>query len=192
MLKGACNEKQKKHPRVRGEDGRLCRTAENESETPPRARGRHFLPAKSPAKSGNTPACAGKTSDFRQWCGSIKKHPRVRGEDLAEIGGTDTYKETPPRARGRLNMVENITFVYRNTPACAGKTFLFAFDAMNVIETPPRARGRLNMGGNITFVYGNTPACAGKTGTYCWEPALIYNILINCQTTSCDFFSQIN
>ena len=58
----ACgNSRQRKHPRVCGEDDLLLQTSNQNQETPPRMRGRLSLCAERLNLGGNTPAYAGKT-----------------------------------------------------------------------------------------------------------------------------------
>ena len=90
------------HPRMRGEDccGKGCDV--KVCGSPPHARGRHAGDDGAVLEYGITPACAGKTPVVAQSGRSAQDHPRMRGEDVAEI-------VAGPR--------EN-----RITPACAGKT----------------------------------------------------------------------
>ena len=73
----------RKHPRMRGEDGDAAENTLPVIETPPHARGRHWLSRLWGFGYGNTPACAGKTFGLqgRQAVGRKQKHPRMRGED---------------------------------------------------------------------------------------------------------------
>ena len=152
-----------KHPRLRGEDLFVVRAAVIVPETPPLARGRLSGAPRGTVTFGNTPACAGKTTE--------QERRRNR------------QRETPPLARGRLNRWMSGILRRRNTPACAGKTLqnqvqtdlwkkhprlrgedpLCSFAASWIAETPPLARGRLKNADSNRGYSGNTPACAGKT-----------------------------
>ena len=107
----------------------------------------------------------------------------MRGEDKASVADAKIADGSPPHARGRLlNEVKN-HWIYRITPACAGKTF-------SILETgreerdhprmrgedlsqhplcrgsegsPPHARGRPTSFVIRRSFFGITPACAGKT-----------------------------
>ena len=110
-----------KHPRVRGE-GRSSRAlARTPSETSPRARGRQELWKKAGFVRRNIPACAGKAY-FRESSNCLlQKHPRVRGEGVANRLTDVLNEETSPRARGRLFCFLFSLKGARNIPACAGK-----------------------------------------------------------------------
>ena len=69
-----------KHPRMRGEKFASDRTGEIAIETPPHARGKVFHALEESLKSGNTPACAGKSNDVLRFDDRARKHPRMRGE----------------------------------------------------------------------------------------------------------------
>ena len=113
-----------KHPRVRGEDLIASPGRSYPSETPPRARGRPGCDVRSDPRSGNTPACAGKTGPGGRITTHERKHPRVRGEDLTASPRTPHTWETPPRARGRPPSGSVKSSGNGNTPACAGKTLI--------------------------------------------------------------------
>ena len=154
-------------------------------ETPPLARGRRARLKALMLPAGNTPACAGKTADRVRNVGSSWKHPRLRGEDIAEAASDSCARETPPLARGRQRRYVRARHVQGNTPACAGKTEgidnvagalrkhprLRGEDCTGIPderkdeETPPLARGRHARRNAKLQRGGNTPACAGKTLT---------------------------
>ena len=91
---------------------------------------------------------------------------------------------TPPLARGILEYKLHRISVFRNTPACAGNTYLperkwnvrrehprlhgeyFVAPTENPAPcgTPPLARGILHHPARTMPRPGNTPACAGNTG----------------------------
>ena len=91
-----------KHPRLRGEDPLRWAFLALCLETPPLTRGRQPLEEELLLVSGNTPAYAGKTPKRRSVKGHSKKHPRLRGEDLAIAKAIARHEETPPLTRGRL------------------------------------------------------------------------------------------
>ena len=115
-------ERAGKHPHVRGEDHRAGRPLMTAMETPPRAWGRHVIEPETWAKVGNTPTCVGKTPDNPGPARCRRKHPHVRGEDLATVLTNDIECETPPRAWGRRVGPVTDDGPDRNTPTCVGKT----------------------------------------------------------------------
>ena len=98
-------EGRQKHPHVRGDDECVMSTYREESETPPRAWGRHPKGFGIALFCGNTPTCVGKTRTY---------------------GTAKGYGETPPRAWGRLKRAAEGRRLMRNTPTCVGKTFTIA------------------------------------------------------------------
>ena len=129
-----------KHPRMRGEDVIWRFRSSRSLETPPHARGRQLLNLKSLTQIRNTPACAGKTNRRHAKRRQGRKHPRMRGEDLAKTLMYSTLRETPPHARGRLDKAKDWAGRCRNTPACAGKTDKSVFLLLGKWKHP-RMRG---------------------------------------------------
>ena len=72
----------RKHPRLRGEDCLASRLRELLMETPPLTRGRRAGPRRSQMAVRNTPAYAGKTATEVDYSLGLRKHPRLRGEDI--------------------------------------------------------------------------------------------------------------
>ena len=70
-----------KHPRVCGEDFSPDVAISNNTETPPRMRGRRAVLNLGTALWRNTPAYAGKTCAAASGVYAFEKHPRVCGED---------------------------------------------------------------------------------------------------------------
>ena len=133
-----------KHPRLRGEDLYEIPELIRAAETPPLTRGRRTQRDGTAVPVGNTPAYAGKTTTGTSFVFFIRKHPRLRGEDLPGPGTETAPAETPPLTRGRL-LQEGIM--------------------SGGWETPPLTRGRLGVGCARDVRPGNTPAYAGKTSS---------------------------
>ncbi len=132
---------------------------------------------------GNTPTCVGKTVTHNINYTVIRKHPHLRGEDIALWLHQITFSETPPPAWGRLTHASNTRRLERNTPTCVGKTGLPQFGEswlgkhphlrgedsvsgvfwINAWETPPPAWGRPQASAAPSKKHGNTPTCVGKT-----------------------------
>ena len=72
----------KDHPRMRGEDAERRLLLECQRGSPPHARGRHLPRGCQVRRVWITPACAGKTSDWKSATDMAKDHPRMRGEDV--------------------------------------------------------------------------------------------------------------
>ena len=153
----------RKHPRLRGEDESIRFSSRNHSETPPLTRGRRRASPVGRARSRNTPAYAGKTTDPRRSAWRCRKHPRLRGEDPPKSKPTRSRWETPPLTRGRPSGFNAIGRGFGNTPAYAGKTLPPVAASLSSMETPPLTRGRHAKVDGGGLADGNTPAYAGKT-----------------------------
>ena len=112
----------KKHPHVRGEDTVQIYNDVLALETPPRAWGRLVRSDDTQGNRRNTPTCVGKTCWRRLSLSCCRKHPHVRGEDLAYTSHKAQLWETPPRAWGRPLRPPVPRIPVRNTPTCVGKT----------------------------------------------------------------------
>ena len=88
----------------------------------------------------NTPAYAGKTPLFGDFSESVRKHPRLRGEDLRARRFDLSDLETPPLTRGRPSEIPYEDGAARNTPAYAGKTESVDF-LLREARKHPRLRG---------------------------------------------------
>ena len=136
---------QRKYPRVRGEEPCARGSARVRAEIPPRARGREWEETAYATRAGNTPACAGKSGATSTQAKSLRKYPRVRGEEAPYDCGSCESQEIPPRARGRGYLGRGSVLGIGNTPACAGKS------AVTTLTSPrrqkyPRVRGEESNG----------------------------------------------
>ena len=87
----------------------------------------------------------------------------MRGEDVAKRLQRQVRLGSPPHARGRHPWWRASLSGERITPACAGKTWKWAFARVSSPGSPPHARGRLNEIASPVREVRITPACAGKT-----------------------------
>ena len=110
------------HPRVRGENSYICLFASSRAGTSPRARGKQVMVISGDSSPGNIPACAGKTPRGMLISDPQREHPRVRGENDQDLGYAIKREGTYPRARGKPHKFEGFHGLFRNIPACAGKT----------------------------------------------------------------------
>ena len=151
--------------------------------SPPRMRGKVYLPAYVFIIWGITPAYAGKrTWDFNERL-FRRDHPRVCGEKNACWGVPQTPLGSPPRMRGKGLLQVFIPEPLRITPACAGKRIngrvnqqderdhprvcgekgSSTFWSRNHSGSPPRMRGKVDDVPGGVLHRGITPACAGKS-----------------------------
>ena len=109
-----------------------------------------------------TPACAGKTFNYKIWAHSRQDHPRLRGENLHILCTFTKLIGSPPLARGKQFDTTDSSGAARITPACAGKTFYFCCSS-KTDKDHPRLRGE-----NIIFYFsrvddsGSPPLARGK------------------------------
>ena len=107
---------------MRGENGSRFDCYSGLTGTSPRARGKRQKGLSRNATRRNIPACAGKTHAFEGFAVIAMEHPRVRGENMVIAAFTEAAAGTSPRARGKLGLNPHAWRVWRNIPACAGKT----------------------------------------------------------------------
>ena len=110
------------HPRVCGENRCGISIQSVCAGSPPRVRGKPTTTRRGSRPRGITPACAGKTSRIREEMKQIEDHPRVCGENSGITLLRLTSRGSPPRVRGKPEMILRGTMVAGITPACAGKT----------------------------------------------------------------------
>ena len=128
------------HPRLRGENRQTKRTLAWDVGSPPLARGKPPITYPQPMTLRITPACAGKTFALDPPLASTPDHPRLRGENCCHLLLLASVPGSPPLARGKRITFKNLKDGRRITPACAGKTSVFA--CVRYLEKDhPRLRG---------------------------------------------------
>ena len=170
------------HPRVCGEKIEMPYELLLKEGSPPRVRGKARQQVLVQFQAGITPACAGKSPSRRQRMPHSRDHPRVCGEKSGSSLPTPQTIGSPPRVRGKVQLLQRGITRERITPAYAGKSagraatptrcrdhpracgekcppgkFFFM-----TVGSPPRVRGKVcpvNLSGERRRI---TPACAGK------------------------------
>ena len=114
------------HPRVCGKN--LVNTVLNpDSEgSPPRVREKPLESLVNQCVTGITPACAGKTHQRIILSCVGWDHPRVCGKNSSKLLDDVTSSGSPPRVREKRAVFRRNVQLMRITPACAGKTGLYA------------------------------------------------------------------
>ena len=132
--------KSQDHPRVCGENKDRMNLAEMIKGSPPRVRGKRKTIETYLQGGRITPACAGKTG--AQPCTALasEDHPRVCGENRVFPSGRQGVSGSPPRVRGKQELIQFVRSTARITPACAGKTDRFK-SAKKKVEDHPRVCG---------------------------------------------------
>ena len=88
----------------------------------PLARGKRLTPVINILTVRIIPACAGETSDAAGRVLNAADHPRLRGGNLEEFGGSVETFGSSPLARGKLSRSMPLRSRSRIIPACAGET----------------------------------------------------------------------
>ena len=134
-----------------------------------------------------TPACAGKSPSATQEAAWLRDHPRVCREKKPIWKNCSASSGSPPRVRGKVCDASDFGYVFRITPACAGKRGSIRKQngtvrdhprvcgekvrrlarIINCNGSPPRVRGKAKRITVPSASVGITPACAGKS---IWHP----------------------
>ena len=150
------------HPRSRGENPRSGWRSRPGSGSPPLARGKRGRYLRRGGDGRITPARAGKTNARSRLGQRVTDHPRSRGENVIPDGEQRGRPGSPPLARGKLWLDDDVECANRITPARAGKTSAFR----GCIAAPvdhPRSRGEnavVCVGVSVTG--GSPPLARGK------------------------------
>ena len=156
--------------------------AGSEWGSPPRVRGKAESFKDENGKVRITPACAGKRAPFQKKSTPGRDHPRVCGEKQRTLAVQDEPQGSPPRVRGKVQVVCCRCLTCGITPACAGKSSaLMQRSGTNGDHprvcgekralsrswaacggSPPRVRGKVDSPAQLRTGHGITPACAGK------------------------------
>ena len=175
------------HPRVCGEQVEFSGATPYDVGSPPRVRGTAKSGSLRSLSAGITPACAGNSLSLVLPCSAEKYHPRVCGEQLAQLGLVQSVKGSPPRVRGTVPSVAVNVPDKRITPACAGNSpvpsqppsphedhprvcgeQLFAsYPVASEVGSPPRVRGTETVYIDGFACSRITPACAGNSCISC-------------------------
>ena len=181
------------HPRVCGEQLRICSILCSDKGSPPRVRGTVFVENQKFCKIGITPACAGNSLPMLKLMHLCKDHPRVCGEQEEVDMGDRAQAGSPPRVRGTAVLFEKARRRSGITPACAGnrrvaqKVESVLWDHPRVCGeqvqvkfrrtmskgSPPRVRGTVSRYAGIPITEGITPACAGNSPFF-WSRSDVY------------------
>ena len=181
----SARRRERDHPRVCGEKAEKGALSCDCEGSPPRVRGKVRFPMLMILSARITPACAGKS--WRRWCwrATGKDHPRVCGEKTHFTYEEYSYMGSPPRVRGKASPSSSSPYLWRITPACAGKSLHSGLWRLGVGQmdhprvcgekppeqkagrleagSPPRVRGKGHRRQIIAMIMGITPACAGKS-----------------------------
>ena len=143
------------HPRVGGEKAKITPRLKRCRGSPPRGRGKVVRPDVVAKAAGITPAWAGKRASAAPAPSEIRDHPRVGGEKT--ICGTYWRPSTgsPPRGRGKAQLLCRRCRCMRITPAWAGKSGVD-------VEWPGANRDHPRVGGEKRWAAGPDRSISGS------------------------------
>ena len=130
--KSSKNIKNQDHPRACGENPIEQLRDTIKAGSPPRMRGKLALTATNHVQSRITPAHAGKTQKLHFIRCCFKDHPRACGENCQIVAQALEILGSPPRMRGKRQLMRYIICAMRITPAHAGKTKCFTAFAISI------------------------------------------------------------
>ena len=156
--------------------------------SPPRVRGRAYVNPKFQGMNRITPARAGKSLPWSFPRCTCKDHPRACGEESCLVPKNKCFGGSPPRVRGRADLVMQFCLKLGITPARAGKRAYLSAGSVQVKDhpracgeekdtlssrlkvqgSPPRVRGRDLCRSKQNLRARITPARAGKSGCSIW------------------------
>ena len=110
------------HPRVCGEQQQAAGARIRIDGSSPRVRGTAKPTGERPKRIRFIPACAGNSPVIRKDCVVPSVHPRVCGEQPAEVIDKRAKRGSSPRVRGTDPAASAIASFSRFIPACAGNS----------------------------------------------------------------------
>ena len=150
------------HPRMRGENGNIKNGRNVGPGSSPHARGKRMGHVLWSRRRRLIPACAGKTGACRREDLQAGAHPRMRGENLAEVPNSYAPNGSSPHARGKPIAICDKCQWRGLIPACAGKTSCW-WCWYSPRGAHPRMRGENFSITNIPSAHrGSSPHARGK------------------------------
>ena len=126
----------KDHPRIGGEKAELTAAVISAMGSPPRRRGKGYREFGIDISDRITPAQAGKSVAPRQKRSALWDHPRVGGEKLEKLVKGALLIGSPPRRRGKVDVLPEVHALVGITPAWAGKSDRFQVENIRFGDHP--------------------------------------------------------
>ena len=130
--------------------------------SPPPMRGKVALFERTPHELRITPAYAGKSMELSSNIMVSKDHPRLCGEKAStkawELWGTGS----PPPMRGKVRNAVYGVFVFRITPAYAGKSWIPITQFFNIQDHPRLCGEKCTRYFSMRQWLGSPPPMRGK------------------------------
>ena len=152
------------HPRVCGENARICKPLVVSFGSSPRVRGKLGGWGVCVGWRRLIPACAGKTGWWMRSISAPPAHPRVCGENRTRSGTCAWCTGSSPRVRGKREGLSAGVRIARAHPRVCGENPDNDPADMCADGSSPRVRGKRGDQGPPAGGGGLIPACAGKTG----------------------------
>ena len=156
----------KDHPRVRGEECKICLKMSLEIGSPPRARGRVVFLHVPVQALGITPARAGKSLSPKVMRYRSQDHPRACGEEPSTATVTEELEGSPPRVRGRGVWRLGRSAGGRITPARAGKSLPLSRSRCDRRDHPRACGEELDQYKNGLIPRGSPPRVRGRASRF--------------------------
>ena len=170
------------HPRVCGEKHLSASKTSSRQGSPPRMRGKDDQQKRKEKYGGITPAYAGKSLRCCLLVFLVRDHPRVCGEKVFTSCYMRWLWGSPPRMRGKADILHGFQRPVGITPAYAGKSLSCLINPPPAQDhprvcgeksrpqeslwreqgSPPRMRGKANELDDMRALPWITPAYAGK------------------------------
>ena len=128
------------HPRIRGEHKVAQVSPRPVVGSPPHTRGAFEGVSVAELTGGITPAYAGSILRLCRFVNVVEDHPRIRGEHLLRLTGSQCAMGSPPHTRGALRMSPASGSETGITPAYAG-SICWVFWRWQPPQDHPRIRG---------------------------------------------------
>ena len=171
------------HPRVCGEKHLSASKTSSRQGSPPRMRGKDDQQKRKEKYGGITPAYAGKSLRCCLLVFLVRDHPRVCGEKVFTSCYMRWLWGSPPRMRGKADILHGFQRPVGITPAYAGKSLSCLINPPPAQDhprvcgeksrpqeslwreqgSPPRMRGKANELDDMRALPWITPAYAGKS-----------------------------
>ena len=142
----------------------MSKTGERLEGSPPRRRGKGFIPNNILCCNRITPAWAGKSGPHIHQRSIIWDHPRMGGEKKSRPTATQSRTGSPPHGRGKVCARIRIAPVRGITPAWAGKRHLRRRTAWNRRDHPRVGGEKRALFGELVYPLGSPPRRRGKDG----------------------------
>ena len=137
-----CCNRVRAHPRVCGENTEEFVNKVPVTGSPPRVRGKQDQYVECITPGRLTPACAGKTTDFKRATGKKKAHPRVCGENRLCLRINVHPEWLTPACAGKTSMGRPAQSLAPAHPRVCGENVIWPVFVFAKSGSPPRVRGK--------------------------------------------------